>query len=358
MVLGWLPRGQTPKRPWDPALASIPSPDSTAWRLGPLSIRTYALCVLAGIAVALVVASRRYRRGGGRRGVMLDVAAWAVPFGLTGAVAHALLIATRHDFTHAHRLWHAVTTGVAAIGVPGAVALGAAGAWIACRRARVPLGPVAGAAAPAVMFGLAIGGLGNWWTQQFYGPPSSWWWAVQISPTHRVPGYENYGSFQPAFGYQSLWDAAVGLGVIWAASRFPLPKARWGKGPPPQAARPAGSSPPPVSTDARHGEAGARWLSQWFGEAVTEPVRLHVTAKRYLCAADADYFALLSAESVRTLSLQGGPMSAAEVAAFEALPHAREAVAVRRWDDQAKDPAVTPPRFAHFAPLLATLVRS
>jgi len=222
MVLGWLPRGRTPKPPWDPALASIPSPDSTAWRLGPLSIRTYALCVLAGIAVALVVASRRYRRGGGRRGVMLDVAAWAVPFGLTGAVAHALLIATRHDFTHAHRLWHAVTVGVAAIGVPGAVALGAAGAWIACRRASLPLGPVAGAAAPAVMFGLAIGGLGNWWTQQFYGPPSAWWWAVQISPTHRVPGYENYGSFQPAFGYQSLWDVAVGLAVIWAARRFAL----------------------------------------------------------------------------------------------------------------------------------------
>jgi prolipoprotein diacylglyceryltransferase len=72
------------------------------------------------------------------------------------------------------------------------------------------------------MFGLAIGGLGSWWTQQFYGRPSTWWWAVQISPTHRVPGYENYGSFQPAFGYQSLWDVAVGLAVIWAARRFSL----------------------------------------------------------------------------------------------------------------------------------------
>jgi prolipoprotein diacylglyceryltransferase len=203
-------------------LASIPSPTSAAWRLGPLSARAYALCVIAGITVALVVASRRYRRSGGRRGVILDVAAWAVPFGLIGAAAHALLIATRHDFTHAHRLWHVVTLGVAAIGVPGAVALGAAGAWIACRRGGLPLGPVAGAAAPAVMFGLAIGSLGNWWTQQFYGPPSTWWWAVQISPTHRVPGYENYGSFQPAFGYQSLWDVAVGLAVIWAARRFAL----------------------------------------------------------------------------------------------------------------------------------------
>jgi prolipoprotein diacylglyceryltransferase len=204
------------------ALVSIPSPDPTAWRLGPLSIRADALCVTAGIIVALVVASRRYRRGGGQRGVILDVAAWAVPFGLIGAAAHALLIATRHDFTRAYRLWHAVTTGVAAIGVPGAVALGAAGAWIACRRSGLRLGPVAGAAAPAVLFGLAIGGLGNWWAQQFYGPPSTWWWAVQISPTHRVPGYENYGTFQPAFLYQSLWDVAAGLGVIWAARCFAL----------------------------------------------------------------------------------------------------------------------------------------
>ena len=105
----------------------------------------------------------------------------------------------------------------------------------------------------------------------------------------------------------------------------------------------------------RHGESGARWLGQWFGEAVTEPVRLHVAAKRYLCAVDAGYFGLLSAESVRTLWLQGGPMTAAEAAAFEALPHARDAVSVRRWDDQAKDPAITPPGFAHFAPLLEAL---
>ncbi len=106
----------------------------------------------------------------------------------------------------------------------------------------------------------------------------------------------------------------------------------------------------------RHGEVGANWLRQWFGDAVTEPVRLHVPAKRYLCAVDAGYLGLLSAESVRTLSLQGGPMTAAEVAAFEALR--LDAVAVRRWDDQAKDPAVTPPRFAHFAPLVEALVRS
>jgi prolipoprotein diacylglyceryltransferase len=202
-------------------LASIPSPGHPAWRLGPLSVRAYALCIIAGIVVAIVVASRRYRKHQ-RAGVILDVAAWAVPFGLAGAVAHAILIDTRHDLAHAHRLWHAVTVGVAAIGVPGAVALGAVGAWIACRRAGLRLGPVAGAAAPAIAFGLASASLGNWWVQQFYGPPSAWWWAVQISPEHRVPGYENYATFQPVFLYQSLWDIALGFAVIWAARRFAL----------------------------------------------------------------------------------------------------------------------------------------
>ena len=112
-----------------------------------------------------------------------------------------------------------------------------------------------------------------------------------------------------------------------------------------------------AGTDRRHGEAGARWLSQWFGEAVTEPVQLHVAAKRFLCATEPGYFGLLSQESVRTLVLQGGPMTPEQAAAFEALPFARDAVAVRRWDDEAKDPAVTPPGFAHFEPLLNSLLR-
>jgi gamma-butyrobetaine dioxygenase len=109
-------------------------------------------------------------------------------------------------------------------------------------------------------------------------------------------------------------------------------------------------------TDARHSAGGAQWLSQWFGEPVTEPVRLHVAAKRYLCATEPGYFARLSAESVRTLALQGGPMAPEQAAAFEALPFARDAVAVRRWDDGAKDPAVIPPPFTYFEPLLSGLL--
>jgi [1-hydroxy-2-(trimethylamino)ethyl]phosphonate dioxygenase len=88
--------------------------------------------------------------------------------------------------------------------------------------------------------------------------------------------------------------------------------------------------------DAVHEEAGARWLRGHFGPAIVDPVRLHVAAKRYLCAVEPGYHADLSAASRRSLELQGGPMSTDERGAFEAEPYFREAVALRRWDDAAK----------------------
>jgi len=109
-------------------------------------------------------------------------------------------------------------------------------------------------------------------------------------------------------------------------------------------------------TDNRHSEQGANWLAQWFGPAVTEPVRLHVAAKRYLCAIEAGYFERLSPASVYTLGVQGGPMAGDEVAAFEANPFSDDACKVRRWDDDAKNPDVPTPPFGHFAPVLAGLL--
>jgi phosphonate degradation associated HDIG domain protein len=88
--------------------------------------------------------------------------------------------------------------------------------------------------------------------------------------------------------------------------------------------------------DAHHEEVGRAWLARHFGAEVSEPVALHVPAKRYLCATDPEYFACLSSASVLTLKLQGGPMSPAEIAAFEAKPHHRDAVAIRRCDDRGK----------------------
>lgn len=109
-------------------------------------------------------------------------------------------------------------------------------------------------------------------------------------------------------------------------------------------------------TDNRHSHAGADWLAGWFPEQVTEPVRLHVAAKRYLCTVEPGYFDRLSEASVYTLGVQGGPMTAEEVAAFEAGPYAEGAVALRRWDEAAKDPEADVPGFGHYRGLLAGLI--
>ena len=101
---------------------------------------------------------------------------------------------------------------------------------------------------------------------------------------------------------------------------------------------------PDQGVDDEHEELGGRWLEKRFGPAVTEPVRLHVAAKRYMCASDPEYYNLLSEPSRVSLALQGGPMSAEEVAEFERNPFHEAAVRVRRWDDEAKivDKVTTP----------------
>lgn len=106
---------------------------------------------------------------------------------------------------------------------------------------------------------------------------------------------------------------------------------------------------PEQGIDDRHEVLAARWLEQRFGSAVVEPVRLHVTAKRYLCATEPDYFSQLSQPSIVSLQLQGGPMSDKEVQAFRAHPFGAAAVALRRWDDAAKVPNLPTPELEHFA---------
>ena len=113
-----------------------------------------------------------------------------------------------------------------------------------------------------------------------------------------------------------------------------------------------GEDPGRKGIDDRHEERAAEWLSAYFGPEVTEPIRLHVPAKRYLCAADPDYFSKLAEDSVRSLALQGGPMSSDEVAAFRGILYHDEAVRLRRYDDLAKDPNAVTPDFEHFLPAI------
>ena len=200
--------------------AFIPSPSQGVWHLGVIPIRAYALCIIAGVIVAVWVGERRYRAIGGRPGLMLDVATWAVPFGLVGArVYHVvtdpeLYFGAGRDWAGIFKIWDG------GLGVPGAIVFGVLGAWIAVRRAGVKLGPAAGAAAPGIALAQAIGRWGNWFNQELYGRPSSLPWALQISPEHRMPGFENVATYQPTFLYESIWDVLVAVLVIWAMRRF------------------------------------------------------------------------------------------------------------------------------------------
>lgn len=114
-----------------------------------------------------------------------------------------------------------------------------------------------------------------------------------------------------------------------------------------------GENPADQGIDDQHEELGHSWLASHFGPEVTEPVRMHVAAKRYLCAVEAGYFAKLSVDSVKSLALQGGPMSPEEIATFEALPRYQEAVQLRRYDERAKVKGLETPPVAHFMPAVA-----
>ena len=100
--------------------------------------------------------------------------------------------------------------------------------------------------------------------------------------------------------------------------------------------------------DMVHEELGEAFLEKWFGEAVTQPVKLHVAAKRYLCATNKTYFSKLSPASVHTLKLQGGPMSEEEIKEFETNEHYKDAVRLRVWDDLAKNPDEETSNVQHF----------
>jgi phosphonate degradation associated HDIG domain protein len=110
--------------------------------------------------------------------------------------------------------------------------------------------------------------------------------------------------------------------------------------------------------DTRHEEVAYRFLTEHFGEEIAEPIRMHVAAKRYLCAVETSYLAELSPASVLSLELQGGPYGAAEVAEFEASPFAGDAVRLRRYDDVGKVPGLETPSLEEYRSVLETVLKS
>jgi len=218
-----------------PMPAYFPSPDQGVWHLGPVPIRAYALCIIAGIIAALVIGDRRWVARGGERGVIYDIALWAVPFGLIGGRLYHLITDWRTYFGPggagigaAMRIWEG------GLGIWGAVALGGVGAWIACRRRGIPLPAFGDAVAPGIVLAQAIGRLGNYFNQELYGRETAVPWGMEIFYRRDAAGMVDVHSLDgvstgqvaavvhPTFLYELLWNLAVFVFLLWADRRFRL----------------------------------------------------------------------------------------------------------------------------------------
>lgn len=216
-------------------LAYFPSPGQGVWYLGPFPIRAYALCIIAGIIAALVIGDRRWAARGGERGVIYDIALWAVPFGLVGGRLYHLMTDWKTYFGPggagigaAARIWEG------GLGIWGAVALGAVGAWIGCRRKGIPLPAFGDAVAPGLVLAQAIGRLGNYFNQELYGRETTVPWGMEIFYRRDSSGVVDVHSLDgvstgqvaavvhPTFLYELLWNVLVFFFLIWADRKFRL----------------------------------------------------------------------------------------------------------------------------------------
>lgn len=216
-------------------LAYFPSPAQGVWHLGPVPIRAYALCIIAGIIAALMIGDRRWAARGGERGVIYDVALWAVPFGLIGGRLYHLMTDWRTYWGEggaglgaALRIWDG------GLGIWGAVALGAVGAWIACRRRGIPLPAFGDAIAPGIILAQAIGRLGNYFNQELYGRETTVPWGMEIFYRRDSSGMVDVHSLdgvstgqvaavvQPTFLYELVWNVLVFVFLIYIDRRFKI----------------------------------------------------------------------------------------------------------------------------------------
>ncbi|WP_214403615.1 prolipoprotein diacylglyceryl transferase [Pseudonocardia lacus] len=215
-------------------LAYLPSPDRGVWYIGPVPIRAYALCIIAGIVIAVVWGERRLVARGGPAGTVTDVAVYAVPFGLVGGRLYHVAtdwpkyFGPNGDPVAALKIWEG------GLGIWGAIALGAVGAWIGCRRRGVPLPFFADAVAPGIVVAQAVGRLGNYFNQELYGAPTDVPWGLEIyrrvDPATGAPDplggvaldHTPIEVVHPTFLYELLLNLLVAAIVVWADRRFRL----------------------------------------------------------------------------------------------------------------------------------------
>jgi prolipoprotein diacylglyceryl transferase len=203
-------------------LAYLPSPSQGVWQVGPVPVRAYALCIIAGILVAIWVGERRFVARGGRPGTVADVAIWAVPFGIAGGRLYHVLTSWEPYFGEDGDPIRVLYVWQGGLGIWGAVLLGGIGAWIGCRRRGIALPVFADALAPGIALAQAVGRWGNWFNQELYGRPTTLPWALEIDPAHRPPETPDVATYHPTFLYESLWNVGVAVLVILVDRRFRL----------------------------------------------------------------------------------------------------------------------------------------
>ena len=212
-------------------ISSIPSPEQSVWFIGWFPIRAYALWILAGIVLAVWIAQRRLADRGGKPGQALDVATWAVPFGIVGGRLYHVISSPQAYFGAGGHPLNAFKIWEGGLGIWGAVALGSLGAWIGCRRSGVSFLDYADAAAPGVVLAQAIGRWGNYFNNELYGARTSEPWGLQIHCWDQsaggaiaCPGGTStiLGTFQPTFLYESLWNLLVALALVLVDRRLRL----------------------------------------------------------------------------------------------------------------------------------------
>lgn len=193
-------------------LASIPSPASSGFSVGPFEVHVYGLMYVIALGLAILITIRRWEAIGGSKDVVYDVALWGFPAGLIGGRLYFDL--TSSNLVPPH-WWGPFAVWDGGMGIWGGIALGAAvGIW-RLRRAGVAPGPFMDAVAPALLVGQAVGRIGNYFNQELFGGPSSLPWALQISAVHRPPGYEHFATFQPTFLYELIWDLGLATALVW-----------------------------------------------------------------------------------------------------------------------------------------------
>nr|WP_235436592.1 prolipoprotein diacylglyceryl transferase [Arthrobacter sp. RIT-PI-e] len=206
--------------------ASIPSPPAewASLSLGPVTLHAYALFILIGIVLALLVTQKRFVASGGRAETIWDIAIWAVPFGIIGGRLYHVVSSPEAYFGPQGDLSRIPMIWLGGLGIWGAIALGAVGAWIGARRAGVRLSAFADAAAPGILLAQAIGRLGNWFNQELFGAPTDLPWGLEIDASSpNFPRTQEPGTlFHPTFLYELLWNLAGVALLLLLARRFRL----------------------------------------------------------------------------------------------------------------------------------------